>query len=915
MRKNTQKIIFNILVVILFIWSNAYSSVTPSTHKENTYIEWHALNNTVSTLYEKGQYESAIMQAKKALALIQSVKGSHSLDATKNMDQLGLLYKSQAKYQESEAFYLQSLAIKETALGTADLKVAEALDNLAVMYQHKVIHTLHEFEGWDLEKKINQLLIRALTIREKKLGHNHIDLVQNLNNLARRSRLLGADEMAIDLYRRALNIVEKTRGVDHLEVAIALKNLAVAAESRDKFIQDTVTLATRDPYVGRYKTFKPAPKFKDTYNTVSLYERALAIQEKWLGLNHIDLVDTLLHLGKRWDDVEYDAESLLKKDEFIKRAESIKIQAFKAYYPDIRMGGIMPEMYLDSYSMMTTNEIEPAYQALNPWEKSSKNQPSLAGAILSLNDSGEAMLEIAQFQFAELFYKRAFDLGATIFEGNDSSLSSTQNFNAVANLYLLQGKYEQAELRLERALKDQEKKMLAVQIESGQDTSESTMALITILKRYALFYVLQGKYEQALPFYERAIAEFENKAISLSESQHHFDFVALLTGIADIYYNQGHYQQALPFYERAFLLAEEASKTSKRTDPPVIIARTLNNLAGVNRALKNYDKAESLYLEVLIRWQSIQYNEKTKQYASNLMNEPERSYTLYSLAELYREQEKYALAKATYHQALEIRERIFGAYHPDVAQSLSGLAAFYNDQNQAETAKQFETRAASIMAHNFNSDNIDLARRLAEIKVFYYSQGSNHKVAFSQIIAAREQLIDKEDFNFAISLMHLGTAHFYSNIGDYFDRYSLWKRALTILEQNEKSGQEHEKIQLTMAFVLDYLILGKEKWEVSSSKPRIRWKRIPEVADDAEFDEAVVSYERALAIKTRILGKNHLSLATTYDNMARMCAKARYETGGVHWVEHSFKELQTIKSRDKKRLWLEERAAEIRVGK
>ena len=923
MRKNTQKIIFNILAVSLFIWSNAYCSVTNLIHQENTSLEWQALNNMVSALYEKGQYESAIMQAKKALELIQSVKGSHALDATKNMDQLALLYKSQAKYQESEAFYLQSLAIKEKVLGIDDLDVAEALENLAVMYQHMRSYgtTKLKFEMLNPGKKINLLLLRSLAIREKKLGVDHIDLVPTLNNLAKMPALIGASDTSIDLYARVLRIVEKTKGSEHLELVAALKNLASAAEFRDKFINDENSHTTQSQVLVKEKIVQADAIFKERYNTARLYERALAIQEKWLGSNHIDLVDTLLHLGKRWGDVEYDAETLQKKDDFIKRAEAIKVHLFKAHYPDILINiNALPARYSEPYSLMTTAEVEPAYRALSIWEKSLKYSPNLAGAILSLNESGRILAEHRQFYYAESFFKRAFDWGEFVFGVDNLSISSEKSLNFLVNLYLVQGKYEAAELTLQKALNRQEKKMLAIKGDTQNTTIESTRRFIDVLENYALLFTLQGKFDQALPFYKRAIMLYEAKIQPFNSKKQiyfthrdQFYLTHLFSKTADLYYNLSEYEQALSFYERAFLAAEDASGMSRHNASELnTTVEALSNLALVNKALKRYDSSESLYRRALDMLLASEYNKKTDGYPLEAKHEPKRAQILYSLAELYQEQAQYSEAESLYQEALKIREQIFGAHHPEVAESLKGLAVLSHSQNQIEVAKQFEIRAASIMARNFASNNADLARRLAEIKAFYHSKSSDHEMAFSQIVVAREQIPNQEAINLAISQINLGTSYYYFGTQGYFGRYPQWEQALSILEQYIGNVEKIDDIELTMAFILDYLVLNKTLCDPIDITELSR-KPIPDSVADSKKAESF--YKRSLAIKARILAENNLSLATTYENMARICAIAVKIPLSVHQSEYSDEEAQLIKQRHKKTLWLQQRAAEIRAGK
>ena len=67
---------------------------------------------------------------------------------------------------------------------------------------------------------------RALVIREEKLGTDHPDVANTLNNLAGLLKTKRDFAEAEPLYRRALGILEEKLGTDHPDVAIILNNLA-----------------------------------------------------------------------------------------------------------------------------------------------------------------------------------------------------------------------------------------------------------------------------------------------------------------------------------------------------------------------------------------------------------------------------------------------------------------------------------------------------------------------------------------------------------------------------------------------------------------------------------------------------------------------------------------------------------------
>ncbi len=99
----------------------------------------------------------------------------------------------------------------------------------------------------------------------------------------------------------------------------------------------------------------------------------------------------------------------------------------------------------------------------------------------------------------------------------------------------------------------------------------------------------QGRYEEALPFAE--------KAVKLGEYEFGFDHpntANLLNNLARIYYNQGRYVEAEPLYQRALTIREKALGPGHPH-----VATSLNNLAELYRAQGRYAEAEPLHKRAL----------------------------------------------------------------------------------------------------------------------------------------------------------------------------------------------------------------------------------------------------------------------------------------------------------------------------
>jgi tetratricopeptide (TPR) repeat protein len=207
------------------------------------------------------------------------------------MNQLGVLFKTQARYTEAEPLFRRVLVILEKNFGPDHPNVATIINNLAELLSVTNRHAEAE-----------PLYRRALAIDKTSFGPDHPKVAIDLNNIAVLLRVTNRLAEAEPLYRRALAIEEKSFGPDHPNVARSLNNLA-------ELLIVTNQLAEAEPLFRRAlaideKSFGPDhPNFVRGFNNCArllrvtnrhaeaepLYRRALAIDEKSFGPDHPDV--------------------------------------------------------------------------------------------------------------------------------------------------------------------------------------------------------------------------------------------------------------------------------------------------------------------------------------------------------------------------------------------------------------------------------------------------------------------------------------------------------------------------------------------------------------------------------------------------------------------------------------------------
>ena len=102
-------------------------------------------------------------------------------------------YRSQGQYGTAEPLYLRALSIWERVLEPEHLEVAASRNNLAGLYAAQGQYG-----------KAEPLYLRALTVREKTLGPDHPDIAADLTTLAEIYSLQSRYDKAESLYLRAV---------------------------------------------------------------------------------------------------------------------------------------------------------------------------------------------------------------------------------------------------------------------------------------------------------------------------------------------------------------------------------------------------------------------------------------------------------------------------------------------------------------------------------------------------------------------------------------------------------------------------------------------------------------------------------------------------------------------------------------
>ena len=200
---------------------------------------------TVLILLCVGMVSSAASSDAPFTGQEQTANSAELAEANKLSQQVVVLY-NQHKFDEALPLARRALEIREKALGRDHLLVGIALKNLASLYFGKKQYG-----------EAASLYQRSMTLHEKAFGANHPRVADLLDELGWSSYGSGDRSKAEKCFDRALAIREKTVGADSKEVGESLYAIG-------QFHQKT----------------------GDARKAVGFYRRALPIMEKTLGANH-----------------------------------------------------------------------------------------------------------------------------------------------------------------------------------------------------------------------------------------------------------------------------------------------------------------------------------------------------------------------------------------------------------------------------------------------------------------------------------------------------------------------------------------------------------------------------------------------------------------------------------------------------
>jgi len=262
---------------------------------------------------------------------------------------------------------------------------------------------------------------------------------------------------------------------------------------------------------------------------------------------------------------------------------------------------------------------------------------------------------------------------------------------------------------------------------------------------------------------------------------------------------------------------------------------------------------------------------------------------LHQIALSYRRQCKFNMALDLQKQLLEIKTKLYGNDHPDVAETQMSLATLYHDLANLEKSEECYKKVLTICKKSSEKQPPLLPRCLANLAVLHTEQG-----LFSKALERYQEALaiyrnSNEDNNSKVGIIYNNMAVVYNRQGKYREALEFFEQALKILKafygethQNVawalyyssyvyKNQRKHEEllVRLKQALAIFENLYGKEHRSVARVLNSIGNAYVSQ----KKYEKSLEYYKESISIKGKLLGKNHLEYANTLHCLAQVYNK------------------------------------------
>lgn len=216
-------------------------------------------------------YDAALQVYSRVLMLQEEQIGEiHPKTAATHQD-IGIVQCRSGDYDQALRSLQMCLEIQEQVFGGYSPEIAITRSHLG----HTIVERGHDGDDLLEHRGALQQYRKALVVREKCLGEDHLDVAASYQNIGQSLCKLGDFQGALAAYRESLSILESLLGENHADVAIAHSLLGNVLHEQGDF-----------------------------QGAMEEYSIALAIREEVFGKSHVATAESHTQIGQLLTDVQ-----------------------------------------------------------------------------------------------------------------------------------------------------------------------------------------------------------------------------------------------------------------------------------------------------------------------------------------------------------------------------------------------------------------------------------------------------------------------------------------------------------------------------------------------------------------------------------------------------------------------------------
>ena len=322
------------------------------------------------------------------------------------------------------------------------------------------------------------------------------------------------------------------------------------------------------------------------------------------------------------------------------------------------------------------------------------------------------------------------------------------------------------------------------------------------------------------------------------------------------------------------ILDEGAHKIQTELEGQTVIqARMMNTMGFVYMNLGLYEQSAALLENALELRQKIHGE-----------NHPEVAESCYSLSRLYLEQGKYAEAESLVKRSLDIRKKVLGMENPLTADSFKALGEIYRMTKKLDEAEYFFQQSLEIREKVFGPEHSSVATSLFSLANVAYIRGQYDQAGslYKRALEIWEKTLEPEDLRIIHTLGNL--AALYEDQSKFTEAEPLYERCLSLCEK--VYGPDHPNLSIILNN-LGHFYSRQDRFTESepllkrsiSIKEKALGPEHPELAQgldnlaidycyQGKFEVAIPIFQRALKIREKAFGPDHPDVANSLNNLA-----------------------------------------------